>query len=64
MGMHPTESFLCILYMSKLFHPDDFQDLDMVDAFRGYYVKFYNYDLTRGQAKRILASMPPDSQDH
>ncbi len=59
-----TESFLCILYMAKLFHPDDFQDLDMVDALCDYYVKFYNYDLTRDQAKRILASMPPDSQDH
>ncbi|WP_022669332.1 ABC transporter substrate-binding protein [Desulfospira joergensenii] len=58
-----TESFLCILYLAKLFHPEKFPDLDMVEELTGYYAQFYHYDLTGDQARRILSHLPPGSKD-
>jgi len=54
-----TESFLCILYLAKLFHPDMFPDLDLARELTAYYARFYHYDLTPDQARRILAHLPP-----
>lgn len=54
-----TESFLCILYLAKLFHPGQFPDLDMTRELTDYYALFYHYDLTSDQAGRILAHLPP-----
>ena len=58
-----TESFLCILYLAKRFHPDAFRDLNMVRELCDYYAQFYHYKLSRDQAQRILNHLPPGSGD-
>ena len=59
-----TESFLCILFLAKLFHPDLFPDLfpdlDVAHELKAYYAKFYHYDLTQSEAERILKHLPPE----
>jgi len=57
-----TESFLCILYLAKLFLPGQFPDLDLIRELTDYYTQFYHYDLTPDQARRILAHLPPRSE--
>ena len=57
-----TESFLCILYLAKLFLPGQFPDLDLIRELTDYYTQFYHYDLTPDQARRILAHLPPGSE--
>lgn len=57
-----TESFLCILYLAKLFLPDRFPDLNLIRELTGYYARFYHYDLTPDQARRMLAHLPPGSE--
>ena len=59
-----TESFLCVLYLAKRFHPEKFQDLNMVEELTGYYAKFYHYDLTQDQARRILSHLPPGPKNN
>ncbi len=54
-----TESFLCILYLAKLFHPDLFSHLDVRQELKDYYAKFYHRDLTDDEAQRILDHLPP-----
>lgn len=54
-----TESFICVLYLAKLFHPDLFPDLDVGQELKDYYAKFYHYDLTDDEARRILNHLPP-----
>lgn len=56
-----TESFLCIMFMAKLFHPDLFADLDVTQELKDYYSRFYHYELTQSEAERILAHLPPES---
>ncbi len=54
-----TESFLCILFMARLFHPDLFQNLNLPGELIDYYARFYHYNLTLTQAKQILSHLPP-----
>jgi iron complex transport system substrate-binding protein len=54
-----TESFLCIQFLAKLFHPDLFADLDMKHELMDYYAKFYHYPLTPIEAEQILNHQPP-----
>ena len=56
-----TESFLCILFLAKLFHPREFSDLDITRELTDYYAKFYHYALTPIEAERILKHLPPIS---
>ena len=56
-----SESFLCVLFLAKLFHPDRFPDLDLTRELKDYYAKFYHYPLTSAQAEKILAHLPPGS---
>lgn len=56
-----TESFLCIMFMAKLFHPDLFADLNMTQELKDYYSKFYHHKLTQDEAERILNHLPPKS---
>lgn len=56
-----TESFLCILFMAKLFHPHLFSDLNVKQELKSYYEKFYHYKLTDDEAERILHHLPPKS---
>lgn len=57
-----TESFLCIMFLAKLFHPDLFSDLDVKQELQDYYSRFYHYELTEDEAERILNHLPPDSK--
>ncbi len=54
-----TESFLCILFLAKLFHPQKFRDLDVAQELQNYYARFYHYALTPVEANRILKHLPP-----
>lgn len=54
-----TESFLCVLYLAKLFHPQLFPDLDLKRELQDYYARFYHYQLTDDEAQRILEHLPP-----
>lgn len=56
---YSAEEALQILWAAKLFHPDKFEDLDMVEKTKEFYKKFYEYDLTDDEADRILAGDPP-----
>ena len=57
-----TESFLCILFMAKLFHPDLFADVDVKQELKSYYQNFYHYSLTDDEAERILHHLPPKTE--
>lgn len=57
-----TESFLCILFMAKLFHPDLFADVDVKQELKSYYQNFYHYALTDDEAERILCHLPPKTE--
>ena len=54
-----SESFLLVMWLAKLLHPDRFRDLDVVKEVRDYYRRFYRYPLTVEEAKLILAHEPP-----
>ena len=54
-----TESFLCVLFMAKLFHPDLFAELNVKQELKSYYEHFYRYKLTDDEAERILNHLPP-----
>jgi len=56
-----TESFLCILFLAKHFHPEVFSYLDVKQELTDYYTKFYHYTLTDKEAERILHHLPPES---
>lgn len=54
-----SESFLLVMWLAKMLHPDLFRDLDIVTEVRDYYRKFYHYPLTAEEARLILAHQPP-----
>ncbi|MDO4878959.1 MAG: ABC transporter substrate-binding protein [Neisseria sp.] len=56
---YSTEEALQILWAAKLFHPEQFKDLDMAAKTQAFYKKYYNYNLSRANAERILAGQPP-----
>ena len=56
-----TESYLCILFLAKHFHPDLFMDLDVQQELKAYYKQFYHYELTDDEARRILEHLPPET---
>lgn len=55
-----TESFLCVLFLAKLLHPELFADIDVKYELKSYYAAFYHYTLTDDEAKRILKHLPPE----
>jgi iron complex transport system substrate-binding protein len=59
-----TESFLCILFLAKLFHPQIFADLNIQQELKAYYSKFYHYTLTDDEADRIMNHLPPKKKQH
>jgi iron complex transport system substrate-binding protein len=54
-----SESFLCILFLAKQFHPDQFAHIDLMRELKSYYNHFYHYSLTDDEAQRILNHLPP-----
>ena len=41
-------------WTAKILYPDDYKDINMVDATKEFYGNFYHYDLSDDQAKQIL----------
>jgi len=54
-----TEVALQIQWAAKLLHPQLFPSIDMQKQTQDFYQRFFHYRLTDGQAKRILAALPP-----
>ncbi len=54
-----SESFLGILFLAKLFHPDRFAHIDLTRELKSYYAAFYHYRLSDDEARRILNHLPP-----
>ncbi|WP_455229402.1 ABC transporter substrate-binding protein [Kingella denitrificans] len=56
---YSAEAALQILWAAKLFHPQQFADIDMNARTRAFYRKYYGYNLSQPAAARILAGQPP-----
>lgn len=56
---YSAEEALQVLWVAKLLHPSDMKNVDMNKKTRQFYKKYYNYNLTKSQAKRILAGENP-----
>ena len=56
---YSAEGALQILWVAKLFHPQQFADIDMNARTRVFYRKYYGYNLSQPAAARILAGQPP-----
>lgn len=54
-----SESFLGILFLAKLFHPDRFAAIDLNRELKSYYAAFYHYRLSDDEARSILNHLPP-----
>jgi len=56
---YSAEEALQVLWAAQIFHPALFKDLDMIEKTQAFYKKYYNYELTKENAKRILDALPP-----
>lgn len=56
---YSAEEALQILWAAKLFHPEQFQDVDLVQETREFYATFYGYNLTEDEAQRIINGEGP-----
>lgn len=56
---YSAEEALQVLWVAKLLHPKDMKHVDMNKKTRQFYQKYYDYDLTKAQAKLILAGKNP-----
>ncbi len=54
-----SESFLCILFLARQFHPGRFAAIDLMQELKSYYNTFYHYPLSDDEARRILNHLPP-----
>ncbi len=48
-----SDTPLCLLWMAKTIHPEIFADVDMDQAIRDYYERFYNIEVTDAMLYRI-----------
>ncbi len=53
------QKILQVMWMAKLFHPDEFKDLDMKTELKSFYSKFFSYELSDEQAEKILLHVNP-----
>ncbi|MDO5707536.1 MAG: ABC transporter substrate-binding protein [Andreesenia angusta] len=58
---YSAEEALQILWAAKLFHPEKFEDLNMIEKTKDFYKRFYEYELTDEEAEEILAGDPPSN---
>ncbi len=56
-----TEVGLQLAWAGQQLHPQRFGDVDMVRQTMDFYRRFFDYELTEGQAHRILAGEAPQS---
>jgi iron complex transport system substrate-binding protein len=55
------QMILQLMWLAKLLHPDQFQDIDMAKEVKEFYSKFFDYNLTDDEVNRILQHLPPAS---
>ncbi|TCP97748.1 iron complex transport system substrate-binding protein [Cricetibacter osteomyelitidis] len=53
------EEALQLLWAAKLFHPEKFADLNMVEKTQDFYKRYYQYNLTKENAEKILMGLDP-----
>ena len=59
------QGILQLEWMAQIFHPDLFKDLDMNKEVKDFYSKFFNYDLSDDQLKRIMNhELPENAKDY
>ncbi len=56
---YSAEEALQILWAAQLFHPEKFQDIDMVEKTQAFYKKYYGYALSKENAEQILKGLLP-----
>jgi len=56
---YSAEEALQILWAAQLFHPEKFQDIDMVEKTQAFYKKYYGYALSKENAEQILKGLSP-----
>ncbi len=56
---YSAEEALQILWAAQLFHPEKFQDVDMVEKTQAFYKKYYGYALSKENAEQILKGLSP-----
>ena len=49
-----TEGGLQVLWLAKIFYPNEFKDVDMKAKVREFYKRFYSYDLNEDELSEIL----------
>jgi len=54
-----VQKVLLLMWMAQKLHPKEFADLDMAKELKTFYTKFFNYNLSDDQAKKILAHLNP-----
>jgi iron complex transport system substrate-binding protein len=54
-----VQKILLLQWMAQKLHPQLFADLDMVKELTAFYARFFHYQLTDEQARRILAHLNP-----
>ena len=54
-----TELALQLRWAATVLHPELFRDVDMLSETKMFYRRFFSYDLTDEEARRILAALPP-----
>ena len=54
-----VQKILLLQWMAQKLHPQLFADLDMVKELKSFYARFFYYQLTDDQARRILAHLNP-----
>ncbi|MBB2189541.1 ABC transporter substrate-binding protein [Gluconacetobacter azotocaptans] len=64
-GVFPWDRYGCefllqILWTAQSLYPDRFRDIDMMSETTRFYHRFFGYDLTPAEARRILAAQPPE----
>jgi iron complex transport system substrate-binding protein len=58
-GHGGSEVFLFVMYLAKIFHPDQFRELNLKQEVIDYYAQFYHYPLSNEEVNRILNHLPP-----
>ncbi len=53
-----SEVPLLLMFLAKIFHPNRFKDIDMIEETQSFYHQFYRYDLTVEEALSILKQLP------
>ncbi|MFL2028550.1 ABC transporter substrate-binding protein [Loigolactobacillus zhaoyuanensis] len=56
---YSAEESLQVLWAAKKLHPAQFKQLDMTEKTQQFYQKYYHYNLSQADAKRILAGENP-----